>query len=94
MNFLVYCHIFQHICIILVVITIVLNDFGDFLNNPLSFGSNSVWQKTPSVSIFDFTGATGLQKGQGQRARFEIFETHLAGQRRAPEDQKAGKEGP
>ena len=35
MNFVVYCHIFQYIFIILVVITNVLNDFGDFLNNPL-----------------------------------------------------------
>ncbi len=65
MNFVVYCHIFQHICIILVVITNVLNDFGDFLNNPLSFGSNSVWQNTPLFSVFDFPGATGLEKGQG-----------------------------
>jgi len=56
MNFVVYCHIFPHICIILVVITNVPNDFGDFLNNPLSSGFNSVWQKTPSVSIFDFSG--------------------------------------
>ena len=50
--------------------------FGDFLNNPLSSGSNSVWQKTPSVSIFDFPGATGLEKGQGQGPRFGNFETN------------------
>ena len=74
MNFVVYRHIFQHICVILVVITNVLNDFGDFLNNPLSFDSNSAWQKRPSVSIFDFPGATGLEKGQGQRPRFKNFE--------------------
>ena len=76
MNFVVYCDIFQHICIILVVITNVLNDFGDFLNNPLSFGSNSVWQKTPIFSVFDFPGATVLEKGQGQRPRFGNFETN------------------
>jgi hypothetical protein len=37
--------------------------FGDFLNNPLSFGFNYVSHKTPSVSIFDFLGATTLEKG-------------------------------
>jgi hypothetical protein len=31
---------------------------GDFLNNPLSSGSNSVWQKTPLFIVFDITGAT------------------------------------
>jgi hypothetical protein len=40
--------------------------FGDFLNNPLSFGFNSVWQKTPYVNIFYFPGATRLEKVQGQ----------------------------
>ena len=73
MNFVVYCHIFPHICIILVVITNVLNDFGDFLNNPLSSGFNFVWQKTPSVSIFDFPGATGLGIEQTQSPRFRNF---------------------
>ena len=75
MNFVVYCHILPHICIILVVITNALNDFGDFLNNPLSSGFNSVWQKRPSVSIFDFSGATGLGIEQTQNPRFRIFET-------------------
>ena len=49
---------------------------GDFLNNPLSSGSNFVWQETPLFSVFDFSGATGLQKGQGQGTRFGIFETN------------------
>ena len=75
MNFVVYCHIFPHICIILVLITNVLNDFGDFLNNPLSSGFNSVWQKRPSVSIFEFSGATGLGIEQTQSPRFRNFET-------------------
>jgi hypothetical protein len=44
-------------------------DFRDFLNNPLSFGFNSVWHKTLFFSVFDFLGATGLANGQGQRAR-------------------------
>ena len=75
MNFVVYCHIFPHICIILVLITNVLNDFGDFLNNPLSSGFNSVWQKRPSVSIFVFLGATGLGIEQTQGPGFGNFET-------------------
>jgi hypothetical protein len=49
----------------------VCNDFGDFPNNPLSFGFNSVCQKT---RVFDFPGATGLEKDQGQGARLENFE--------------------
>jgi hypothetical protein len=64
MNFVVYCHILPHICILYNVIFIFYIVFGDFLNNPLSSGSNSVWQKTPSVSIFEFSGATGLKKGK------------------------------
>jgi hypothetical protein len=50
--------------------------FGDFLNNPLSFGSNSVWQKMPLLSVFGFLGAPGLGKGQGQGPLFGIFETN------------------
>jgi hypothetical protein len=38
--------------------------FGDFLNNHLSSGFNSLWQKTPYVSIFDFRRAMGLEKGK------------------------------
>jgi hypothetical protein len=37
-------------------------DFGDFPNNPLSYGFNSLWQKM-LFSIFDFPGATGLEEG-------------------------------
>jgi hypothetical protein len=36
------CSLLPHICIILVIIISVINDFGDFLNNPLSLGSNYV----------------------------------------------------
>jgi hypothetical protein len=50
--------------------------FGDFPNNPLSSGFNSVWQKTPSVSIFGFSEATGLEKRQDHGPHFEIFETN------------------
>ena len=76
MNFVVYCHILPHICIILVVITNVLNDFGDFLNDPLSSGFNSVWQKRLSVNIFDFLGATGLGIEQTQIPGFRNFEAN------------------
>ena len=69
------CSLLPHICIILVVITNVLNDFGDFLNNPLSSGFNSVLQKRPSFSIFEFTGATGLGIEQTQSPCFRNFET-------------------
>jgi hypothetical protein len=55
------------------------NDFGDFLNNPPSFGSNFVFQKNIFFRVLDFPGASGLQKGQGQRARFRIFETNVMG---------------
>jgi hypothetical protein len=55
------------------------NDFGDFLNNPPSFGSNSIFQKNGIFSVLDFSGASGLQKGQGQRARFRIFKTNVMG---------------
>jgi hypothetical protein len=55
------------------------NNFGDFLKNPRSFGSNSVFQKNVFFSVLDFLRALGLQKGQGQRARFRIFETNAMG---------------
>jgi hypothetical protein len=48
-------------------------DFGDFPNDPLFFGFNSLWQKM-LFSVFDFPGARGLGKGQGQRARLGNFE--------------------
>jgi hypothetical protein len=50
-------------------------DFGDFPNNPLSFSFNSLCQKM-FFSVFDFPGATGLKKGQGQGAWFGNFETN------------------
>jgi hypothetical protein len=49
-------------------------DFGDFQNNPISLSFNSIWQKTPSISIFDFLGAMRLQTGQGQRTWFGNIE--------------------
>jgi hypothetical protein len=55
------------------------DDFRDFLNNPPSFGSNSVFQKNVFLRVLDFPGASGLQKGQGRRARFRIFEMNNMG---------------
>jgi hypothetical protein len=55
------------------------NDFRDFLNNPSSFGSNSVFQKNVFFRVLEFPGASGLQKGHGQRAQFRIFETNAIG---------------
>jgi hypothetical protein len=52
------------------------NDFEDFLNNPSSFGSNS---KNFFFRVLNFPGASELQKGQGQRAWFKIFETNAMG---------------
>jgi hypothetical protein len=55
------------------------NDFGDFLNNPPSFGSNFIFQKNIFFRVLDFTGASGLQKGQGQIGWFRIFEINAMG---------------
>jgi hypothetical protein len=55
---------FPHICILSNVISMFYIVFGDFLNNHLSSGFNSLWQKTPYVSIFDFRRAMGLEKGK------------------------------
>ena len=52
-----------------------LDDFGDFPRSPPYFGFNSVWQKRPSVSIFAFSGATGLGIEQTQSPGFGNFET-------------------
>ena len=51
-------------------------DFWGFTNDPLYLGYNSAGQENPVLCIFDFPGATGLEKGQGQRPRFVIFETN------------------
>ena len=70
------------------------NDLGDFLNNPPSFGSNPVFPENILFSVSDFPGASGLQKGQGQRARFRIFETKTMGQSRGQKGQPGGKGDP
>jgi hypothetical protein len=50
-------------------------NFGDFLNNFLSFGFNFVWQKR-FLAFFFFLGATRLKKGQGQRAQLGNLDTN------------------
>jgi hypothetical protein len=43
----------------------------------------------PSLSILDFSGATGLQKGQGRGARLKKFETRPTS-RSGPVGEKGG----
>jgi hypothetical protein len=40
------------------VIPMFYDVLGDFPNNPPSSGFNSVWQKMPLFSLFEFLGAT------------------------------------
>jgi hypothetical protein len=47
-------------------------DFRDFPNNPLSFGFNSLCQKT-LISILDFPGDTRLKKGKIREHDLEIL---------------------
>jgi hypothetical protein len=51
-------------------------DFRDFPNNPLTFGFKYLWQKNTFFSVFNFPGAMGLEKGQGQRTWLGIFQTN------------------
>jgi hypothetical protein len=63
MNFALYYNEFPHICNIYDDIYMFYDVLGDFLNNPLSSGSNSVWQKMPPFSVFDITTTARLQQG-------------------------------
>jgi hypothetical protein len=74
-----YYLIFQYICNLYDAMFMFYNDSGDFLNNPPSFGYNSGISENIFFSVLDFSGALGLQKGQGQRARFRTFETNAMG---------------
>ena len=65
MNFVVYCHIFQHICILFTVISIFYIDFWGFSNDPLYLGYNSAEQENPVLCIFDFQGPSRTQKDLG-----------------------------
>ena len=42
------------------------NDFGDFLNNPPSFGSNSVFQKTSFLVFRTFRELRDSKKGKAK----------------------------
>ena len=52
------------------------NDFGDFLNSPPSFGSNSIFQKSCLFS-FGLSGSFGTPK----RARSESTVQNIRGER-------------
>ena len=56
MNFVVYCHIFQYICILYNVISMFYIDFWGFTNDPLYLVYNSVGQENPVLRIFNFQG--------------------------------------
>jgi hypothetical protein len=59
-------------------------DFGDFPQSPYLLVVNSEWPKKPYVTILDFSGATGLEKRQGQGEWFTNFEAHPTSQSRPP----------
>ena len=61
MNFVAYCHIFLCICIIYDVISMNLDDFGDFTRSPPYFGYNSAGQENPVLCIFSFQGPIQTQ---------------------------------
>ena len=63
---------------------------GDNSQFPHLFGINPVFPENVFFSVSDFPGASGLQKGQGQRAQFRIFETNAMGWKWRPEAQPAG----
>jgi hypothetical protein len=82
----------MHIPTYLDVIIMSCIDFGDFLNNPLSFGFNSLSQKPCFKHFFYFPVATGLGKGQGQRAQLGNFETNKMRLSGPPGGQQAANE--
>jgi hypothetical protein len=51
-------------------------DLWGFSIDPPYLGYNSVWQKTLFLAFFNSPGATGLGKGQGQRAWLGNFKTN------------------
>ena len=55
------------------------NDFWEYSFISHLFGTNHVFPENVFFSVSDFPGASGLQKGQAQRARFRIFETNAMG---------------
>ena len=77
MNFVVYCHIFQHICILFNVISMFYIDFWGFSNDPLYLGYNSAEQENPVLCIFNFQGPSWTQKDLG------FFEKHFFGNTRS-----------
>jgi hypothetical protein len=48
-------------------------DFGDFSNNPLSFGFNSLWQKTLFLAFLTFQELRGSKKGKVREYGLEFL---------------------
>jgi hypothetical protein len=57
-NYANYYNEFPYMCNIYYDIYMFYVVLGDFINNPISSGSNYVWQKTPLFSVFAFPRAT------------------------------------
>ena len=73
MNFVTYCHIFLCICIIYIVISMCLDVFGDFPNDPPYFGYNSAGPENPVFVFYCFRDLYGL-KLTGDFSRINIFQ--------------------
>ena len=56
MNFIIYCCIFPHICILYKVIFMFYNVLWGFFVDPLSLVFNSAEQENPILCIFKFQG--------------------------------------
>ena len=65
MNFVIYCHIFQHICILFNVTSMFYIDFWGFSKVSLYLGYNSAEQENPVLCIFNFQGPSRTQKDLG-----------------------------
>ena len=61
MNFVAYCHIFYCICILYDVISMNLDDFGDFPRSPPYFGYNSAGPENPVFVFYCFRDLYGLE---------------------------------
>ena len=61
MNFVAYCHILYCICMLYDVISMNLDDLGDFPRSPPYFGYNSAGSENPVLCIFTFQGPIRTQ---------------------------------
>jgi hypothetical protein len=72
-NFIVYCYIFQHIYILWDFIIRVCIDFGDFPNNPLSLGFNTLCHKSFFLAFLTFQELRDSKKGKVREHGLEIL---------------------